>query len=180
LHFQKIPIPIPTIMVSISKCSTEGIPTIRQLSEEIWRKVYPSIVSMEQIDYMLDLMYSSKALEEQITSLGHQFILLNHNNESVGYASYSIKKADEPERYRLHKLYLKPELQGKGFGKAMTSYISTEVISQGGTELELNVNKKNPAVAFYNHIGFIIESEIDLQIGQGFEMNDFIMVLKLQ
>ena len=62
----------------------------------------------------------------------------------------------------------------------MISYISKEVISQGGTELELNVNKKNPAVSFYKHIGFSVESEIDLQIGNGFEMNDFIMVLKLQ
>lgn len=167
-------------MVSIIKCSTESIPIIRRLSEEIWRKVYPSIVSLEQIDYMLELMYSTKALEEQITALGHQFILLNQNHESVGYASYSMKKANEPQRYRLHKLYLKPELHGTGLGKSMISYISKEVISQGGTELELNVNKKNPAVAFYKHIGFIIESEIDLQIGNDFEMNDFIMVLKLQ
>ena len=167
-------------MVSINKCSTEGIPTIRQLSEEIWKEVYPTIVSMEQIDYMLEMMYSKKALEEQITTLGHQFILVRYLDEIVGYASYSIKLKDEPKRYRLHKLYVKPELHGKGLGKAMISYISNEVSNAGGTELELNVNKKNPAVTFYQHTGFVVESEMDLQIGQGFEMNDFIMVLKLQ
>ncbi len=180
MQHQKIPIPIQTTMVSINKCSTEGIPTIRQLSEEIWKEVYPTIVSMEQIDYMLEMMYSKKALEEQITTLGHQFILVRYHDEIVGYASYSIKLKDEPKRYRLHKLYVKPELHGKGLGKAMISYISNEVSNAGGTELELNVNKKNPAVAFYKHTGFSVESEIDLQIGNGFEMNDFIMVLKLQ
>ncbi len=180
MQHQKIPIPIQTTMVSINKCSTEGIPTIRQLSEEIWKEVYPTIVSMDQIDYMLEMMYSKKALEEQITTLGHQFILVRYHDEIVGYASYSIKLKDEPKRYRLHKLYVKPELHGKGLGKAMISYISNEVSNAGGTELELNVNKKNPAVAFYKHTGFSVESEIDLQIGNGFEMNDFIMVLKLQ
>ena len=180
MQHQKIPIPIQTTMVSINKCSTEGIPTIRQLSEEIWKEVYPTIVSMEQIDYMLEMMYSKKALEEQITTLGHQFILVRYHDEIVGYASYSIKLKDEPKRYRLHKLYVKPELHGKGLGKAMISYISNEVSNAGGTELELNVNKKNPAVTFYQHTGFVVESEMDLQIGQGFEMNDFIMVLKLQ
>jgi predicted lactoylglutathione lyase len=45
--------------------------------------------------------------------------------------------------------------------------------------LHLNVNKQNPAVQFYVKCGFEIEKEVVLDIGNGFVMDDYIMVLPL-
>jgi len=39
----------------------------------------------------------------------------------------------------------------------------------------LQVNKKNPAIAFYQKKGFTIKEEAVFDIGQGFVMDDFIM-----
>ena len=44
------------------------------------------------------------------------------------------------------------------------------------SKIELYVNRFNPAVEFYKHIGFVIEDTRDHSIGNNYFMNDFIMV----
>ena len=63
-------------MLKITKVSLESIPVIRRLSEEIWYQVYPSVVPMAQIEFLLNTWYSSEALAEQIEISGHHFILV--------------------------------------------------------------------------------------------------------
>ena len=128
---------------------------------------------------MLDSMYSSVSLDNQISQLGHRFIILELEGSGVGFASYSAKHPSESNRFRLEKLYLKPELHGRGLGKKMVRHICHEVVASGGTALELNVNKKNPSMLFYEHLGFYREKEAVIDIGNGFVMDDYIMVLDL-
>jgi len=47
--------------------------------------------------------------------------------------------------------------------------------SVGGTRIELNVNRNNKAVSFYEHLGMKIARQGDFPIGKGFYMNDYIM-----
>lgn len=163
----------------IRPASLEDIPLIQELSSEIWHQVYPTVISVDQINFMLDTMYSSVSLDKQIRQLGHRFIILESEETGVGFASFSNKNPSEPKRYRLQKLYLKPELHGRGLGKKMVRHICHEVVELGGTELELNVNKKNPSILFYEHLGFYLEKEVIIDIGNGFVMDDYIMVLDL-
>lgn len=166
-------------MHTIRSASVEDIPLIQELSHEIWHEVYPSVISMEQIEYMLESMYSTEALKEQIIQLKHHFLILESEGEAVGFASYSIKSELEPGRYRLHKLYVRTRLHGKGLGKSMIRHICSLIIQKHGSELELNVNKRNPAVSFYEHLGFYREKETKIDIGNGFVMDDYLMVLNL-
>ena len=168
-----------TSSFEIRKAGLQDIPTIQSLSESIWNQVYPSIVSQDQINFMLNKMYSTASLTKQMETDHHEFFLAMYSAEPVGFASMSIKDPSESNRFRLHKLYLEPFLHGKGFGKWMVSHLAQEVLSVGGHELELNVNKRNPAVSFYKHVGFVIENEVVLDIGNGYVMDDFIMVLDL-
>lgn len=166
-------------MIEISKVSLESIPTIKRLSDEIWKLVYPSIVPMAQIEYLLNTWYSTAALTEQMESLGHQFILVKWNEEVVGYASYSAKVDNQPERFRVHKLYLQPAMHGKGIGRDMLKFIAAESMPLGCREFELNVHKRNPAVGFYRHVGFTVEQDVVLVIGDGHVLDDYIMTLDL-
>jgi ribosomal protein S18 acetylase RimI-like enzyme len=43
----------------------------------------------------------------------------------------------------------------------------------------LNVNRNNKALGFYQKFGFVILREEDIDIGNGYFMNDYIMVCKL-
>ena len=166
-------------MFTITKISTESIPEIERLSCEIWHKVYPSLISSEQIDFMLNMMYSKSSLEKQMLELKHQFIIISIDEEALGYASYSLKSTDEPTIFRLNKLYLQPENHGKGMGKAMIQFIIEETLPLGAKFLELNVNKANPTIAFYKKFGFTITEETVVQIGEGYMMDDYIMTLKI-
>ena len=166
-------------MLKITKVSIEFIPEIKRLSDEIWKQVYPSVVPMAQIEFLLNTWYSTAALTEQMEQSGHQFILVEWNDEAVGYASYSMKLADQPERFRVHKLYLQPAMHGKGIGRAMLKFIAAESMPLGCKELELNVHKRNPAVGFYQHVGFSIEKDIVTVIEHGHVLDDYIMTLDL-
>lgn len=45
--------------------------------------------------------------------------------------------------------------------------------------MELNVNRQNPALGFYEHMGMEKVREGDFPIGDGFYMNDYIMGMNL-
>jgi ribosomal protein S18 acetylase RimI-like enzyme len=49
----------------------------------------------------------------------------------------------------------------------------------GGKAIELQVNKKNVAQHFYTKQGFTIDRELVLDIGEGFVMDDYVMLLTL-
>jgi hypothetical protein len=45
--------------------------------------------------------------------------------------------------------------------------------------LELNVHKRNQAVGFYKHMGFVVIQDIVTEIEHGYLLDDFIMELDL-
>ncbi|RZL05186.1 MAG: GNAT family N-acetyltransferase, partial [Pedobacter sp.] len=81
--------------------------------------------------------------------------------------------------YKLHKLYVLPEMHGKGIGKILMNEVLNQVKRLGGRALHLNVNKKNKAKTFYEKAGFEIKEAVNLDIGNGFFMDDYVMEMKL-
>lgn len=153
----------------------EDIELIRDLCMQIWPATYSSIISTEQIEYMLEWMYSPSALKEQLKN-GSIFWILYHNEKPVGYASFELVGNNH---YKLHKLYILPEMQGKGAGRYLLSSIIQHIKGLGGQHVELQVNRANKAVDFYKQLGFYIREEKDFLIGNGYYMNDFIMQIDL-
>jgi ribosomal protein S18 acetylase RimI-like enzyme len=167
------------MMIPVRKVGTESIPSIQQLAQISWKHAYATIISPEQMDYMLDLFYSTTALQKQMEG-SHQFIVALENENVVGFASYSEKYAEGSPVYRLHKIYIHPALQGKGIGKTLIGFIIKDLKNLAATDLELNVNRHNKAVHFYKKLGFTITREEDIDIGSGFFMNDYVMNLALK
>ncbi len=165
-------------MPEIRKASIQDVEIIHELAHEIWPKVYDYMISVEQIDYMLNLIYSSSALENQIRDLKHQFIIYSEEEIPKAFASYS-PTLNEPEAFRLHKLYVHPTLQGKGIGKKILEYIIEEMRVAKAVLLELNVNKNNKSIAFYKKQGFVILRPEVIDIGGGYVMDDYVMGLRL-
>lgn len=164
--------------MEIKRASKEDIATIQQLAEEIWPKAYGTIISAAQLRYMLNLIYSEASLTIQIEK-GHQFILAMENNTAIGFASFSQKNEIENTTFRLHKIYVLPDTTTKGIGSFLLSYVCNESMQQGATQLELNVNKYNPAKQFYLKKGFTVLRDEVIDIGEGYVMDDYVMVKKL-
>jgi len=168
-------------MLSIQKATVADIPLIRQLTFAIWPQTYSSIISKEQINYMLEQMYSHAVLQKQIED-GISFILVYDDNEPVAFASYAQHPMDnetEPQLWKLNKIYILSTQQGKGTGKFIIHYIVDEIKDKGAKALQLQVNRKNKAKDFYEKLGFKIIRTADFDIGAGYFMNDYVMELQL-
>ena len=161
----------------IREASTDDIGVIGYLAQQVWPVAYRNILSPDQLNYMLQLFYSPESLREQMVDKGHHFLLAELDEEAVGFASFS--KTDIDGVYKIHKLYVLSACQHKGIGKALIDSISSEVQTRKGSALRLNVNRNNTATRFYDKNGFKIVGQEDINIGQGFFMNDFIMEKKI-
>lgn len=134
------------------------------------------MISQEQIKYMLEWMYNLKQLEQNFDN-GHEFIVLREQEENIGFASFEIK--NEKSYIRLHKLYVNPKQHHKGSGRRLLEFIYSVGHEYKLNSLDLFVNRTNPAVNFYQKIGFEIEESVDLDIGNGYFMNDYRMKIKI-
>lgn len=158
--------------ITIVKASIQDIPKIQHIAYESWPVAYTHIVGKEQIDFMLKLIYSKEALLKQFEE-NHHFIMANENETTLAFASYNL--ITSPGIYKLQKLYALPMQQGKGIGKKLIEFIIEDIKQRGAVSLQLNVNRKNKAISFYEHIGFKIIRQEDIAIGNGFFMNDYVM-----
>lgn len=155
--------------------NSRAFEVIRTIAEQTWPIAYGKILSEFQLRYMLDKFYSIEALQSQVTELKHQFLLATDEaEEGVGFASFSALP-HQTQRFRLHKLYVLPSYQGKGTGAKLLQKIEDYIQESTNVYLELNVNRFNPAIAFYQKQGFEIIRTEDIDIGNDFFMNDYVM-----
>ncbi len=182
-------------MVEIRKAQAEDLPAIHDMAEVVFRQTYKDIISPEQMEYMMEMMYSMPNLEKQLEE-GHHYYLawsdehIPENAEAdmnlmpCGYVSVQYEGPDtsDVEIFHLHKIYVMPDMQGHGIGQklfeAAVSHVKASVPCRPA-RIELNVNKHNKAVSFYKHLGLRILLEEDFPIGNGFYKTDYIMGLDI-
>ncbi len=157
--------------IQLKAATSIDLGTISELAKTIWNKHYPAIITQAQIDYMLNLMYSQESLATQIDQKKHQFYLIQNNE--INYGFISVNKANE-NNWFLNKFYIDQTIANKGIGKS--AYVQLlEIIKP--EKISLTVNRKNfKSINFYFKLGFKIEQVADFDIGNGYEMNDFVMV----
>ncbi|MFA6275413.1 MAG: GNAT family N-acetyltransferase [Pedobacter sp.] len=166
-------------MIVLRRAKEDDLAIISDLAERIWPQTYSAYLSQEQLKYMLDLMYSRGELLSQLQK-GHTFLIATDTEEDkdVGFAGFSAIDS-ENHIYKLHKLYVLPETHGKGVGKILINEVKDLVVRDGAKALQLNVNRNNKAKDFYVKAGFRIKETVDIEIGNGFLMNDYVMELAL-
>lgn len=160
-----------TPVLTIRYATKNDVTLIRTLAHQTWPQSYKEILSGGQINYMLKAMYSEAALLKQMSE-GHQFIVVYNNAIPVGFASFDEMA---PTVFKLHKIYMLPNQQGRGLGKFTIQQIIADIHPRGATALRLNVNRHNKAKSFYEKLGFVIIKEEKIDIGNGYVMDDFVM-----
>jgi ribosomal protein S18 acetylase RimI-like enzyme len=160
----------------IRTATTNDIELIRAIAHEVWPVSYRDMISPEQIAYMLDMMYSKESLLRQMNDEACCFLIAQGAAEAKGFASFS-EVSDH--RFKLHKLYVLSTEQGKGTGTMLLNEVVRRVQLKGGVSIELQVNKHNKAFHFYSAHGFVVDHELVLDIGEGYAMDDYVMVKKL-
>lgn len=163
-------------MLTVRKAAVADIPLIRELTFKVWPQTYAQLLTQEQIDYMLTMMYSEASLQKQIEEEDITFIIIYDEQTPVAFAAFNEVK---PQIWKLHKIYILHSQQGKGTGRFIIDYIIAEIREQSATALQLQVKRDNPAQHFYKKLGFEIIETADFDIGNGYFMKDYVMQLSL-
>lgn len=161
-------------MISIEKNTDNNYTVIRAIAKEVWPIAYGAILKEAQLNYMMELMYSEDSLQLQANSKKHHFILAKENDVTLGFASYEFNYS-ETKKTKIHKIYVLSSQQGNGVGRKLINYIENEAKNHYQDALVLNVNKYNGAQDFYKKIGFTIDHEEVIAIGNGYVMDDYVM-----
>ncbi|MGX7686993.1 GNAT family N-acetyltransferase [Flectobacillus roseus] len=160
--------------INLKIATIEDIPLIQSIAEQTWRPTYGDILTEEQTLFMLDMMYSSESLTRQFET--NTFIVAYEGDTPLGFAGFEPK---DDGVIKLHKLYMLPAAQGKGIGKLLIQEVAKYAKQHGLKFVHLNVNRNNKAIGFYEKQGFIIIKEEDINIGNDFWMNDYVMQLEV-
>lgn len=152
----------------------EALEELRNVAFKVWPQTFKSILSAEQIAYMMEMMYAPNVLADELDK-GYHFEILRIDNNSAGYISYSCCD-DSPDTAKLHKVYLMHDFHGMGIGQKMLDHAQTQCRKLGFKNIMLCVNKHNDrAIKAYKRNGFDIDSAVCKSIGNGFVMDDYVM-----
>lgn len=160
-------------MIQINIANIVDIPLLHQLGKESFFPTYLPFISEVQVKYMFEMMYSFDALATQMQERGDVFLIAYQDNKAIGFAAF--QKDYYLGTTKLHKLYVLPNIQTNGVGKALLLRVEQLANAASQKSLILNVNRYNKALGFYQHLGFSIVKEKDIDIGGGFFMNDYEM-----
>ncbi|MRX38941.1 GNAT family N-acetyltransferase [Flavobacterium sp. LC2016-23] len=165
-------------MITISQAALSDIKQIQNIVDITWPITYGKILSKEQLDYMLGLFYSNEALTLQYNKKEQLFYMIYEDGTNLGFIGIEHNYNGETVT-KIHKIYLLPETQGKGIGKKVINEIGKLASDNNSTALVLNVNRFNSALGFYKKIGFEIVDEVNIDIGNGYLMEDYVMEKRL-
>jgi ribosomal protein S18 acetylase RimI-like enzyme len=152
--------------------SAEEIAELARLAAEIWREYYVSIITIEQIDYMIGKFQSVQAITDQIHHQGYEYYLFHHDRSAVGYMSVR----QEEGKLFLSKFYISKEHRGRGYASQAMAFLEQLCKDRNLNHIWLTVNRHNESsIAVYEKKGFRIVQEQIADIGNGFVMDDYIM-----
>jgi ribosomal protein S18 acetylase RimI-like enzyme len=152
--------------------TTEEMAEVAQLAAEIWREYYVSIITIEQIEYMIGKFQSVSAIEDQIHRQGYEYYFIHNGDSVVGYMS--VKQ--EENKLFLSKFYISKEHRGRGYASQASAFLEELCKDRNLSHIWLTVNRYNTStIKVYEKKGFQIVREQLADIGNGFVMDDFIM-----
>jgi ribosomal protein S18 acetylase RimI-like enzyme len=163
--------------VEIRLATADDFSTIESIARQTWPLAYGTLLSKEQLNYMLDLFYSKSALKSDVLIKKHYYYLAFSQGEAVGFAG--IEHQYLPNTTKLHKLYVLPHFQRQNLGIQLLDFVSEIALEAGCSVLTLNVNRYNSAKKFYKKNGFTVVKSEDIELEHGYLMEDYVLVKSL-
>lgn len=150
------------------------IPELVALARDVWHRHYPGIITVEQIEYMLDQRYRAEVIRQQLEGGGAWWDKLVEDGRIVAFAA--SEPGTKPASVKLDKLYVRSDRQRRGFGSRLLAHAEARARQDGYRRVYLQVNKHNAnAIAAYARNGYAVSESIVTDIGGGFVMDDYVM-----
>ena len=144
-----------------------------KLAHKIWNQHYVNIIGQLQVDYMVEKFQSVEAISEQIKK-GYAYFLSYHKELPCGYLA--LVANEEEKKLMISKIYVDAEFRGLNLGTELLDFSVQKAKENGYKLLWLTVNKNNSnSIQWYEKRGFEIKEKIEMDIGNGFVMDDYVM-----
>lgn len=164
--------------VVLERVSSErDIKNLETLADEIWHQHFITILSADQIDYMVDKFQSYEAMTNQMLNQGYEYYFIVVDGETVGYTG--IK--NDVDKLFLSKLYVKKDFRGKRYASEVFEQLKAVCRLRRLKSIWLTVNRFNDStIAVYEKKGFqTIRTQVT-DIGEGYVMDDYVMELVVE
>lgn len=175
---------------------------IEQLAERagaIWNEYWPARIGQAQTDYMVAQFQSVPAITADINEHDYRYWLVHdEDGRCVGFTGGATQRLNGdaehdaplhhsdvvdtrwPERFFISKIYLYASERGKHYASRILDFYEQLCRDEGLAAMYLTVNRENDlGVRAYLGRGFDVVDEVDADIGEGFVMNDYIMVKEI-
>jgi GNAT superfamily N-acetyltransferase len=163
--------------VELRPLAPNDIEALCELARAIWRAYYPGIISSAQIEYMLEQRYRPELVQAELGRDDVWWELATLQDRPIGFSSCLLTA--EPGEMKLDKLYVDPRRHATGIGTQLMRSVRTRARGLQCRRLILAVNKHNAsAIAAYRRWGFRVERAMVTDIGAGFVMDDYLMVVE--
>ena len=156
----------------IKVSSKDDIKILAKIANEVWHQHFTSILTLDQIDYMVDKFQSEQAMTEQINSEGYEYYFLQFDGKFIGYTGFR----EDNDKLFLSKLYILKDHRGNRFASNTFDFLQSICKERGLHAIWLTVNRYNDnTIEIYKKKGFkIIRTQV-ADIGNGYVMDDYIM-----
>ncbi len=159
-------------IVRLQAGKPEAIAELARMAADIWREYYISIITMDQIEYMIGKYQSAKAVQDQIENQGYAYYVMVDEGGISGY--FSVKEEDG--KLFLSKFYVAKENRGKGYASQTVVFLEQLCRERGLSHIWLTVNRHNESsIGVYRKKGFRTIREQVADIGNGYVMDDYVM-----
>ncbi len=149
----------------------EDIQKTAELADAVWHECYAELLSLQQIEYMVDKFQSPQEIEKQIKEQSYHYYLVKNENRAVAYMGVQV----QDRQLYLSKIYILKEYRGQGLAQSLMNKANSLGAMYACISIWLTVNKGNErAIAAYEKEGFQRIREQCVDIGAGFVMDDYV------
>lgn len=150
------------------------IKAVADLATVIWHEHFASILSPEQIDYMVEKFQSYPAIKKAVEIDGYRYYMACDNDDLCGYLGVH----DEGDGVIfISKVYVRCDKRKRGIASMLLKRLAEDFPE--AKKWYLTVNKYNyGSIAVYEKRGFKKTQDIVTDIGNGFVMDDYVMERK--
>ena len=145
--------------------------SIAALADVIWHEHFKTILSPEQIDYMVARFQSYEAIKEAVSDNGYVYYMAYKDGNLCGYLGIH----DEGDGVIfISKVYVRLDMRRQGVATRLFERLRNDF--KDSKKWYLTVNKYNSSsIEVYKKRGFEITDAAVTDIGSGFVMDDYIM-----
>lgn len=154
----------------------EHIAELANFADGIFREYFLEFHPEEKVDYLCQYLLGTETLIRAIADEGYEYYFMDEDGAHVGFVGIQPREGC----LFLSKLYLLAEQRGQGFGRQGFEFVKRRAQDLGFDRIRLTCARDNVrSLAVYDHMGLEIVESVDTEVGEGIQMNDYILECRL-